>query len=270
MNETGVPALPQQANAETEPSIDDATLEADVKVISDLQGLEEDFSDMMTDTREDLKECDIGKLQFYLDDLFGVDEFSKCKNIDEVLRKLRHDHIDTFNIRYLEQLISRFHKNKAIVKKIEDYKEKKDEFLKATTVKDFQQAVISKAETITPKGMATVSIRIPEEYGVPRTMKDVEKLAKKGFKGCYSGFVKIKVKTGCILITWYVPEALAAEIDQLAQENIAVFREAKVEQLTIVAAKKRVTLSTQDGRHEVRILYTVKIVIMWIKNHFTF
>ena len=112
-NETVVPAtpLPQQDNDETDPTIDDAAVEANVKVISDLQGLENDFSDMMTDTRKDLRECDIAELQFYLDDLFGVDEFRKCKNIDEVLRKLRRDHIDTFNVRYLEQLISRFHKN---------------------------------------------------------------------------------------------------------------------------------------------------------------
>ena len=66
-NETGVSALPQQANAEPEPSIDDAAVVAGVKVISDLQGLENDFSNMMIDTREDLKECDIEKLQFYLD-----------------------------------------------------------------------------------------------------------------------------------------------------------------------------------------------------------
>ena len=157
-NETGVPALPQQANIETGPSIDDAALEADVKVVSDLQGLENDFSGMMIDTREDLKECDIEKLQFFLDDLFGVDEFRKCKNIDEVLHKLRRDHIDTFNIRYLEQLISRFHQNDAIVKKVKEYEEKK-EFLRATTVKEFQQAVVSKAETVTPKRMATVTIK---------------------------------------------------------------------------------------------------------------
>ena len=50
-----MPASPQQADVETEPSIDDAALDADVKVISDLQGLENDFSDVMTDTREDLK-----------------------------------------------------------------------------------------------------------------------------------------------------------------------------------------------------------------------
>ena len=246
--------LPQQNIDETDPTIDDAAVEANVKVISDLQGLENDFSDMMTDTRKDLRECDIAELQFYLDDLFGVDEFRKCQNIDEVLRKLRRDHIDTFNVRYLEQLISRFHKNEAIVKKIEEYEEKKEEFLRATTVKEFQQAVISKAESVTPKGMAAVTIKIPEEYGVPRTMKDVEKLAKKGFKGIHKDFVKINVKPGSFIITWYVPEALYGEIVQLARENAAVLREEGVKEVSIVG-EKSVTLSTQDG-HEVRILYT--------------
>ena len=232
-----------------------------MKVVSDLQGLENDFSDMMTDTRKDLKECDIGELQFYLDDLFGVDEFRNCHTIDEVLRKLRRDRIDTFNIRYLEQLISRFHKNKALVKKIEEYEEKKEEFLRATTVKEFQQAVVSKAEAVTPKGMVELTIKIPKEYSVPRTMKDVEELAKKGFKGHHKDFVKIHVKPGSILITWYVPEVFFGELVQLARENAALLREEGVEEVSIVGKKSAcVTLSTQDG-HEVRIIYTVNIVI---------
>ena len=82
----------------------------------------------MTETRKDLRECDIAELQFYLDDLFGVDEFRKCQNIDEVLRKLRRDHIDTFNVKYLEQLISRFHQNKAIVKKLKNMKRRRKSF----------------------------------------------------------------------------------------------------------------------------------------------
>ena len=260
-NQTGVLALPQQANVETDPLNDDAALKADVKVVSDLQGLENDFSGMITDTREDLKECDIGKLQFYLDDLFGIDEFRKCNNIDEVLRKLRRDRIDTFNIRYLEQLISKFHQNEAIVKKIKEYEEKKEEFLRTTTVKAFQQAVVSKAETVTPKGMAAVTIKIPKEFAIPRTMKDVEELAKKGFKGRHKDFVKIHVKPGSIIITWYVPEALYGEIVRLAQENIAVLREKGVEEVSIVG-EKSVTLSTQD-EHEVRILqhYTELTII---------
>ena len=231
-------------------------------MISDLQGLESNFSDMMTDTRRDLKECDIAELQFYLDDLFGVDEFRKCHTIDEVLRKLRRDHIDTFNIRYLEQLVSRFHQSKDIVNKIKEYEEKKEEFLRAMTVKEFQQAVVSKAEAVTPKGMATVTIKIPKEYGLPRTMKDVEELAKKGFKGHHKDFVKIHVKPGSIIITWYVPEALYGEILQMARENAAVFRGEGVEEVSIVG-KRSVTLSTEEGQ-EVRILiHTDRVVIIF-------
>ena len=213
--------------------------------------MESDFSSMMTDTRKDLANCDIGEIQFYLDDLFEVEdlEFRKYQNIDDVLRKLRRDRIDTFNIRYLERLVSRFHQSDAIIKTIEKYEEKKEEFLRLTTVKEFQQAVVNRAETVTPRRMATVTIRIPEEYGIPRTMKDVEKLAKKAFKGHHKDFVRINVMPGSIIITWYITEGLCEELVQLARENIAVLREEGVEEVSIVG-EKSVTLSTQDG-HEV-------------------
>ena len=231
----------------TDPSI--ADLIADVKVVGGLQDLESDFSSMMMDTRKDLADCNIGDIQFYLDDLFGIDEFRKCQTIDEVLRKLRHDRIDTFNIRYLERLIREFHQSDAIIKTIEKYEEKKEEFLRATTVKEFQQAVVSRAETVLPRGMAAVTIKIPKEYGVPRTMKDVEELAKKAFKGHHKDLVRINVIPGSIIITWYVSDGLCEELVQLTRENIAVLREEGVEEVSIVG-EKSVTISTQDG-HEV-------------------
>ena len=224
-----------------------------MKVVSELQDLESDFSDMMTDTKKDLADCDIGDIQFYLDDLIGIDEFRKCQNIDEVLRKLRRDHIDTFNIRYLERLISRFHQSDAIIKTIEKYEEKKEEFLRATTVKEFQQAVVSRAETVLPRGMAAVTIKIPKEYGVPRTMKDVEELAKKAFKGHHKDLVRINVTPGSIIITWYVLEGLCEELVRLAQENIAVLREEGVEEVSIVG-EKIMTIST----HKVSNLHTLR------------
>ena len=236
--------------------IDAALIDADVKVISDLYGLESELTIMMTDTREDLKDCDIAKVQFFLDDLVGVDEFRKCRNVDEVLRKLRRDHIDTFNINYLESLITQFCQNKAIGEKIKEYKKKKEEFLRDTTVKQFQQAVISKAEAVIPKGMAKVTITIPKEYGGPRTMKDVEELATTGFEKHQKNFIRIEVKPGSTIITWLVPEDLYGELVRLARKNSAVLREKGVEKVSIVG-NKSMTLSTQDG-HEVSIplMYT--------------
>ena len=171
---------------------------ADVEVVDGLQDLESDLSSMMNETRKDLANCNIVEVQFYLDHLLGVDEFRKCQNIDEVLRKLYRNHIDIFNIRYLEYLVIQFHQSDAIVKTIEKYEEKKEKFLRSTIVKEFQQAVASRVETILPKRMAavTIRIRIPEDYCVPCTMKDVEKLAKKGFKGHHMDFVKINVTPG--------------------------------------------------------------------------
>ena len=220
-----------------------------MKVVGGLQDLESDFSNMMTDTRKDLADCDISEVQFYLDDLFDVDEFRTCQNIDEVLRKLRHDRIDTFNIRYLECLVSRFHQNKAIIKTIEKYEEKKEEFLRATTVKEFQQAVVSRAESVLPRGMAAVTIKIPKEYSVPRTMKDVEELAKKAFKDHHKDLVRINVTPGSIIITWFVPEGFCEKLVQMARKNFAVLREDGVEEVSVVG-EKSMTLSTRDG-HEV-------------------
>ena len=250
----GVAALSQQTTDDplTTDDTDAALIDADVKVIDELHGLESELSSMMIDTREDLKDCDIANLQFFLDNLFGIDEFSKCQNVDEVLRKLSRDHIDTFNISYLESLITQFSRNKSIGEKIEKYKKKKEEFLRNTTVKQFQQAVVSKADAIIPKGMAKVTITIPKVYkGALRTMNDVEELAIKGFKEHKKTLIKIHVKPGSIIITWLVPEVLYEEIVQVARENIAVLKEEGVEEVSIVG-EKSVALYTQDV-HEVRI-----------------
>ena len=192
-NETSAPALPQQANVETDSSIDKIELVADVSVISDLRHLESYFSNMMTDTREDLKKCDIEEIKFYLDDYFGVDEFQEYYTIDGVLRKLRCDYIGTFNIRVLQSLVGRFHQSEDIVVKIKEYEDAKEEFFRSTAVKEFQRAVVNKAEALLPERFRALTIIIPKEYGVPRTMNDVEELAVKGFKGRYKDLVRIFV-----------------------------------------------------------------------------
>ena len=111
-----------------------------MEVVGGLQDLESDFSNIFTDARKDLAKCDVTEMRFFLADLFENDEFNECCTIDEVLRKLRCVHVDTFNVYYLECLISRFHKSDAIMKSIEEYIKKKEKFLKTTTVQKFQHA----------------------------------------------------------------------------------------------------------------------------------
>ena len=151
-------------NPSTNPTTDSSTaalaIVADVEVVGGLQILESDFSNIFTDTRKDLAKCNIKEMRFFLADLFENDEFNECRTIDEVLRRLRCGYVDTFNVYYLECLISRFHKSDAIMKSIEEYIKKKEQFLNNTTVQKFQQAVVSRAEAVRPKGMAEVTIKV--------------------------------------------------------------------------------------------------------------
>ena len=233
-----------------------ADVEADVKVVRGIQDLESSFSKMLLDMMDALANCDLSKMQFFLNDLFDTDEFNSCDTVDKLLRQLRQGHVDTFNVYYLQQLISHFHQGDAAIKLIKEYNKKKEQFLDATTVKEFQQAIVSKAETLPPKGMAEMTIRIPAELNIKesnkRTLKDVENLARRAFQGCENSFISIKVKPGSIIITWYVPESLCEELERLARENAAVLREVGVEEVTIEGRDKRVFLSTQEDWLKVR------------------
>ena len=233
-----------------------ADVEADVKVVRQIQDLESSFSKMLVNMMDVLANCNLPKMQFFLNDLFDTDEFSSCDTVDKLLRQLRQGHVDTFNVYYLRQLIESFDQSDAAIKSIKEYEEKREQFLDATTVKDFQQAIVSKAETLPPKGMAEITIRIPAELNIKesnkRTLKDVEKLARRAFAGCENSFISIKVKPGSIIITWYVPESLCEELERLARENAAVLREEGVEEVTIEGRDKRVFLSTQEDWLKVR------------------
>ena len=242
-----------------------ADLEADVKVVRGMQDLESSFSGMIIDIMDALANCNIPKMQFFLNDLFDSDEFSNCNSIDKLLRQLRQGHVDTFNVYYLQQLISRFHQSAVIA--VKEYEEKREKFLEATTVKEFHQAIVSKAETLPPKGMAELTIRIPAEMNIKetnkRTVKDLEKLARRAFQGCENSFIGIKVKPGSIIITWYVPESLCEELERLVRENAAVLREEGVEEVTIVG-EKRVFFSTNEDWLKVRAQMTLDIKLLFI------
>ena len=92
-----------------------ADIEADVKVVRGMQDLESSFSAMLLDMMDALANCNIKRMRFFLNDLFESDEFSSCDTIDKVLRQLRQGHVDTFNVYYLQQLISRFHQSDAVI-----------------------------------------------------------------------------------------------------------------------------------------------------------
>ena len=120
-------------DSDTEPlsptALSTADVESDVKVVRGIQDLESSFSNLLLDMMDALANCNLSKIQFFLNDLFDTDEFNSCDTVDKLLRQLRQGHVDTFNVYYLQQLISRFHQSDAAIKSIKEYEERENSFL---------------------------------------------------------------------------------------------------------------------------------------------
>ena len=74
-------------------------------------------------------------------------------------------HVDTFNVYYLQQLISKCQQNEAVAadKSIKEYENKKEGFLEATTVKQFPTGYCEQKQRLShlKECMAEMRIRIP-------------------------------------------------------------------------------------------------------------
>ena len=210
------------------------------QLLSALEDLENDYSSLMTKTRKELANCDTGEVKFYLDNLFGVEEFQKYNTIDEMLRKLSRDHISTFSIGYLKRLISLFDTNHAIINSANEYEDKIKEFLHTEAVEKFRQDVAKLGAQV--EGKPTVSIKLPTHCLNERTKKDVEELAGSHDQR-HKYHVNVIVTPGSIV--WYVPEALCDDTEQLVKDNIFVFKDDGVQKVNIVG-KKSVTISIPE------------------------
>ena len=228
----------------------DAEIQADPNVVRQLLELEDSFSILYTNIRQVLASCDLRSVQFLLNTKNNTDEFSRCDNIDSLLHHLHQDYIDVFNISCLEILVTYFNKAE-LNESMDEYKAKKDEFLRNTDVIGFQQAVVSKAEPYiqSARGKAVVKIKMshPRKWGVKKclpTLKDIEELAMKGFGDCYASLVRLHVTIGSIIISWLFPVAMSDKLIKSVQDNAAVFKDADVLEVTIAG---KIVFSDSQG-----------------------
>ena len=226
-----------------------AEIEADVTVVINLKELEACFGKMLVQVKRllVLNKCDLSDALLFLDSVIGSEDFIGCDNFDKLMRQLQRDHISVFNISILQQLVACF-ENHEPTEVIEAYNEKKENFLKQTTVLEFQHAVVSRVEPILASGMAVVTITISKEMASHRTLKDIEKLAMEGFKKCQKKFIRLHAEPGSIIISWVFPKGLSGRLEQLARDNAAVFEDNEVVEVTV--GGRRVFPCTQQ---EVRI-----------------
>ena len=225
--------LPQLPSTSCSPPTSEeiaAEIKADVAVVKELQELENFFYATLVRVKRCLKKlnCALSDARQFLNGVTGTRDFNSCDSFDKLMEKLQQDHIDVFNTSRLQGLVACFDEDE-LTKLVDLYEEKKQSFLKNTTVFSFQRAVVSKVERVLPKGKATVTIKVLEKKTSLQTLKDIEDLALKGFEDCYKSFVQLHAKRNSIIISWVFPKALSGNLVDLACKNEAVFKEAGVE-----------------------------------------
>jgi len=207
-------------------------IKADGEKVRELHALVSDYSLMLMKFKRLLAGCDISDARFFLNNLLNTDIFTSCDNIEQLLNQLCHRYVDTFNVYYLQQLATCLERND-VNKLVKQYKKKKDNFLKKTTVLNFHEAIKSKAHDL-PKGMAKITLKIPKELATNKILKDMEELAIKAFgDSYYSRFVQFHVIAGSVVICWFVVESLCEVLQQLAREKVAVWRQHGVEEVMV-------------------------------------
>ena len=243
-----LPATPPSSAPVTTDEIK-AEIEADVTVVSNLKELEASFGQMLVQVKRRLvlNKCDLSDALLFLDSVIGTEDFIGCDNFDKLMRQIQRDHIDVFNISILQQLVACFD-NHELTEVIEAYNEKKESFLKQTTVLEFQRAVVSRVKPILASGIAVVTITISKEMASHRTLKDIEKVAMEGFENCQKKFIRLHAEPGSIIISWVFPKRLSGRLEQLARDNATIFEDNGVMEVTV--GGRRVFPCTQQ---EVRI-----------------
>ena len=209
-----------------------AKIEADVAVVNNLKELEILFGRTLVQVKRLFTKRDLPDAQLFLDSVIGSEDFVECANFDKLMRKLQQDHIDVFNISILQQLVACFN-NQEQTEVIQAYNEKKESFLKQTTVLEFQRAVVSRVEPILARGMAVVTITISKEKASRRTLKDIEKIAMEGFENDQKKFIRLHAEPGSIIISWIFPKELSGGLEKLARDNAAVFKNNGVMEVTV-------------------------------------
>ena len=165
-------------------------IKPDVTVVQKLESLEFSFSHLLAKL-EDLHSPDnLKKGILFLNTLLGEEEFHTYQESNKILKQLCNDHLDTFNIDYLRQYVLIFD-NEEMIKVAAEYDETKEQFLASAAVRDFQQAVISKMESVST-GDVVVNIVIPKRYATKRIKDDIKKLALLGLEGSNKPQVRVK------------------------------------------------------------------------------
>ena len=208
--------------------------EVDLTVLELLKKLNSSFSSMITDLLGLFVsyKCDLSKARLFLGSFCRDDKaFGHCNTFKVLLEKLQN-HMDSFNIEQLEELVLYFNK-KRMTKCIEKYKKERDVFLEKTTITDFKEAVVSIVDPAKLTQRTKITIKVSEHFACNQTLGDIIELVQKAIGIDYRFLVQMHAMKESVIMSWIFPDALSQKLEALIQKNVEVFKDTGVLEVTV-------------------------------------
>ena len=193
--------------------------------------LESEFAVVVTNLKMSLeqKQVSLKKLGRFLDTRLDLDgELSQAVSIDDLLQQIK-PHFCLFNTVVLKEIVENF-VGEPIKQQLREFKSKVEEFTKTTTM-----SLLKEVEFLNQFSSADIPQVIFKLTGFwpGVTIKRFQRFVDHVFEANSSALTHIRVKQGCICVTWYARKSAVASLAARAQEKVLFMRHVGVLTLSV-------------------------------------
>ena len=203
----------------------------DKSLVVRLSTLEREFAFLVTNLKMSLKKTKVSvkELESFLDIRLDLDgELSQVASIDNLLQQIR-PHFCLFNTVILKDIIEKFI-GKPLKQQLEEYESKLEEFTKSAEI-----SLLKEVEFLNQshsENMPQVIFKLTG-FWPSVTIKRFQRFVDHVFEANSSALTHIRVKQGCICVTWYARKSAIPSLVAQAQEKVLFMRHVGVLSLSV-------------------------------------
>ena len=147
---------------------------------------------------------------------YGLEMIRKCTSLCDVIDLLVDKmKIYIFNIDTLSAC-SEYFDSDEMKGSIEQYEQQLDEFLSATTIKEFKGTL--KTKIVDPNDVESIVLKL-DESRTDDTLENLKTLVQHFFGSCKKEIILCDVRPGCVCIMWLAPVSLVPTLRTMADQH---------------------------------------------------
>ena len=213
------------------------TASSTVKIVLDkslvirLSTLEREFASLVTNLKMSLKKINVSlkELESFLDIRLDLDgELSHVTSIDDLLQQIR-PHFCLFNTVVLKDIIEKFI-GKPLKQQLEEYESLMKEFTESAEITLLKEVEFLDQSHSTD--MPQVIFKLTG-FWPSVTIKRFQRFVDHVFEDSSSALTHIRVKQGCICVTWFTRKSMIPSLTARAQEKVLFMRHVEVMSLRV-------------------------------------